>query len=238
VALPIVPVTTTVAPSGDDDSGHIQAALDSVARMDPVAGFRGAVLLKPGTHRCSKPLVLGASGVVLQGSGSGAGATTIAMTGAPHLCISVGRPVRIERTGKPARITDPYIPSGGSLVHVDNAAAFKIGDPVLVCRPVTAAWGKFMGMHTLVRAGQKQTWLSASGETTAERMIRKIEGNQVTLDIPLSDSLDAKYVNPPGASLVAMRHAGGFRRSGWRTCGSSPRRKRWRSQKNIIKPCD
>lgn len=34
------------------------------------------------------------------------------------------------------------------------------------------------------------------------RSIQAISGKQITLDVPLSDSFDAKYLNPPGASIV------------------------------------
>ena len=60
VAIPDVPVKQTVKPDGGegaDDTAAIQAAIDEVAQL-PLddKGFRGAVLLAPGTFNCSKPL--------------------------------------------------------------------------------------------------------------------------------------------------------------------------------------
>ena len=49
----------------------IQAAIDEVAAMPLKDGFRGAVLLAPGTFTCSATITIPASGVVLRGSGSG-----------------------------------------------------------------------------------------------------------------------------------------------------------------------
>src|ERR1041385_5020788 len=50
--LPAVPVKKTVHASGDDDTAAIQAALDEVAQLPVVGGFRGAVLLEPGAFQC------------------------------------------------------------------------------------------------------------------------------------------------------------------------------------------
>src|SRR5580692_3963876 len=71
VALPDVPVKRTVEPSGGpDDTASIQAAIDAVAALPLQNGFRGAVLLAPGTFTCSNTIVIPASGVVLRGSGA------------------------------------------------------------------------------------------------------------------------------------------------------------------------
>src|SRR5580658_9284794 len=84
VALPTVPVKKTVQPSGGaDDTATIQAAINEVAAMPLEDGFRGAVLLSPGTFICSNPIVIPASGIVLRGSGTNA--TTIQMTGGRHV---------------------------------------------------------------------------------------------------------------------------------------------------------
>src|SRR5579859_437917 len=69
VPLPVVPVRQTVQPSGGpDDTRSIQAAIDAVAALPLQNGFRGAVLMAPGTYSCSNTVFLPASGVVLRGS--------------------------------------------------------------------------------------------------------------------------------------------------------------------------
>src|SRR5438132_10914602 len=85
VALPDVPVKITLKPSGgDDDSDAIQKAIDQVEAMPLKDGFRGAVLLDAGNFNCSSTITIQASGVVLRGSGSGTGGTTIKMIGPRH----------------------------------------------------------------------------------------------------------------------------------------------------------
>src|SRR4051794_30877921 len=69
VALPDVPVKRTVKPTGGaDDADAIQGAIDEVAAMPLEKGFRGAVLLAPGTFNCCKTITIAADGVVLRGS--------------------------------------------------------------------------------------------------------------------------------------------------------------------------
>src|SRR5579872_744361 len=80
VALPSVPVQQTVSPSGGDDTSAIQSAINSVAALPlDASGFRGAVLLTPGTYQVSGSISIKSSGVVLRGSGSGSGGTVINM---------------------------------------------------------------------------------------------------------------------------------------------------------------
>src|SRR5207248_8679868 len=113
-----------------------------------------------------------------------------------------------------ARITDSYVPSGADSFHVDKPAGFNVGDTVLVRRPVTDAWIHFMHMDTLVRDGKPQTWLKPGSFIRTDRVIRAISGNQITLDVPLSDSIDSQFLNPPGATVVQYSFAGRISQAG------------------------
>lgn len=226
VALPAVPVRRTLQPSGtNDQTGAIQRALDEVASLKLEGGFRGAVLLGPGEFPCSGTLTISASGVVLRGSGSGGKPgprTTLKMTGNPHLAIAVraaserGRASAqaSESSGAEAKrsfvaaetvIADAYVPSGAVSFEVTDPSGFAVGDTIEVRRPVTPAWLKFMEMDDLVRDGRPQTWLRPGTTTTAERRIAAIAGKTIKLDVPLSDSFDAKYLNPPGTVVAKIR---------------------------------
>src|SRR5882762_8232461 len=84
VALPVVPGAVTVSPASGDNTAKIQAAIDSLSQRSPDAqGFRGAVLLAPGTYDIGGTLSITTSGVVLRGSGSGGYGTILKMTGPP-----------------------------------------------------------------------------------------------------------------------------------------------------------
>lgn len=201
VALPDVPVIKTLAPSGaEDDSAAIQSALDEISARPLKDGFRGTLLLQPGVFSCAKPIVIKSAGVVLRGSGSTTGAgTTLKLTGAPHVGISIGSNVPSRPAGETVAITDAYIPSGAASFHVADPAGFKAGDAVLIHKPATPAWLEFMGMDKMERNGRKENWVS--GQILAERTIKRVSGDQVTVDVPLADSYDAKYLSPPGASI-------------------------------------
>src|SRR4030095_7788304 len=56
VAIPSVPVKITLGPSNGDNADAIQNAIDEVSKMKMLNGFRGAILLKPGTYNCEKAL--------------------------------------------------------------------------------------------------------------------------------------------------------------------------------------
>jgi hypothetical protein len=208
VALPSVPPQASVHPSGGDDTAAIQAAIDQVSKLPLANGFRGAVVLDAGTYQLQGSLTLAASGVVLRGAGSGAGGTTLSLTGTPRTVFAIGGTGKAQKGAMAATITDAYVPSGASTFHVDNPSALSVGQTVFVGRPVTAAWVTFMGMDMLVRNGMPQTWLSPGTVIETDRTITAIQGNAVTVDVPLSDSLDAKYVTPPGASVTPYTFPG------------------------------
>lgn len=223
VALPAVPVVCTVAPSGgSDDTAVIQSAINQVAALPLQGGFRGAVLLAPGTFVCGSTLYIPASGIVLRGSGSGPDGSTIKMYGTRHTAIVTGagrgnwaRRAPVDEEDLPTQgesagigrsyIADAYVPSGSTTFTVANASGFAAGDTIEIRRPVTATWVRFMGMDTLVRGGRPQTWIRAGTTIPIERQIASVSGNKITLQVPLSDSFDSRYLNPPGTEVLKVR---------------------------------
>jgi hypothetical protein len=218
VALPDVPVLRTIQPSGkSDDTAAIQAAIDEVAKLPAQTGFRGAVLLGPGTFTCADAIRLSADGVVLRGSGNTPGSrrTTIKLVGRPHVAIMVrgGERSRGRRSGgddgdRAARggataITDAYVPSGATSFTVADASGLAPGDRVEIRKPVTAAWVRFMHMDDLVRDGKPQTWIGTNQPLTTERIVAAVSGKTITLDVPLSDSIDSKFFEPSHPAEVA-----------------------------------
>lgn len=214
VALPEVPVVETVQPSGgEDDAAVIQAAIDRVAAMPLRDGFRGTVLLAPGRYRCPRTITIGADGVVLRGSGSGASAgevSTLELTGEPHPAVVVRRatagrgPTVPDETGVATRIAQEYVPSGAAAFEVADATGFAVGDPVLIRRTVTDEWIRFMGMHDLVRDGRPQTWLRVGSHTTTERTIAAVAGRRITLDVPLAEAFDTRHTGPAGVAVLKI----------------------------------
>ncbi|MBS1565458.1 MAG: hypothetical protein JST39_13795, partial [Bacteroidetes bacterium] len=206
VSIPTVPVKITLSPSAGDNSTAIQNAIDEVSKMNMVDGFRGAVLLKPGTYNCENTLTINASGVVLRGSGAGESGTILNLTGKPHACVTIKGAVSTKPAGNKTIIADSYVPSGTYSFRLANATGFKVGDTIRITRPITDEWVKFMGMDHLVRDGKRQTWVS--GDIQTERAIVKIVKDMVTVDVPLNDSYDAKYTGPGGVSVQKIKSVG------------------------------
>jgi hypothetical protein len=223
VSLPDVPVRRRLAPSGGDDTEAIQRAIDEVSALPLVEGFRGAILLAPGTFSASRPLTIAASGVVLRGSGSGSGGgggprTTLQLTGEPHVGIVVRRPGGGDDDDEgvvgSTLLAERYLSGGSASFTVADASGFAVGDAVLVRKPVTEAWVQLMEMDDLVRDGNAQTWLPVGSTIDTERRVAAVEGNRITLDVPLPDSYDAAYLDPPGVVIARFRPPERVSRSG------------------------
>lgn len=209
VAIPRLPVKKEVAPSGGDDAEAIQAAVDEVAKLASSNGVRGAVLLKPDAFRCSKAITLSQNGVVLRGSGSGDEGTRIEMTGDPHTAIVIeGRDLSFsqETSADTTFITDTYVPAGAITISVAEVKNLAPGDAIRIRWARTTAWIRFMDMDQLVRKrkGQPdrpQTWMKAGSEMTIHRIVRAIDGNRITLDVPLTDAIAGELLDRPAVVI-------------------------------------
>ncbi len=209
VRLPSVAIAKNLTPISGDNTAQIQAAIDAVSGLTATTdGFRGSVCSQPGEYEVAGTVHINTSGVVLRGSGSADDGTTIKLTGPPHRFLEIRGSGSWQLENNSTPITDPYIPSGADSFHVQNASRFHSGDLVLVQRPATEAWIHFMDMDTLVRDGKAQTWIRAGSSIRTDRAIKAVTGNRITLDVPLTDSFDSKFLTPPGPTLVQYTFPG------------------------------
>ncbi|HMD54064.1 MAG TPA: RICIN domain-containing protein [Phycisphaerae bacterium] len=200
-----ITVEATVNPSGDatgaTDTTNIQNAINAVSALPLVDGIRGAVLLEPGEFYVSGTLNITASGVVLEGSGDSgysSGGTTIQMINDVQNLIQVSGGTSLSGvSGTKENITESYVPTGTDTLTVASAAPYQVGDQIEIVDPITAAFIQYMGMDELYRNGAQQTWISAGSNLITERTITAIDGNQITLDAPMSTSINANL--QPGA---------------------------------------
>lgn len=210
VALPALPVRKEVAPSGGDDSDAIQAAIGEVSALPLESGFRGAVVLRPGTFHCAKEIVIAKDGVVVRGSGSGKDGTLIEMTGEPHTAFLIEGPDLSFPKESPATtfpIVDAYVPAGTLTLSVKSAAGLAVGDAIRIRWERSEKWIQFMGMDELARKRKgkedsPQTWMKEDTTVTIHRRIRAIDGNRLTLDVPLTDTIDAQFLDQDPAVVV------------------------------------
>jgi len=126
------------------------------------------VQLAPGTFFCNAKITISADGVVLRGSGSGSGGTTIFMNGNKHQAIIISGGKKGSNQDEKmsnnnfAKINDSYVPSGESAFTVNDVTPFEVGDRIAILRPVTDKWVHFMEMDNLKRDGKPQTWIARS----------------------------------------------------------------------------
>jgi hypothetical protein len=216
VRIPDVRVARTVRPIVGDNTAQIQAAIDDVSKLAVDAnGFRGAVLLGRGSYDVTGNLRIAASGVILRGSGSGVNGTVLRATGAPHRIFTVAGTGTWQPAAARATVTDAYVPAGAITVAVDAAAGFRPGDAVVIQRAATEAWIRFMNMDTLTRDGKPQTWLKPGTILTHDRTVASVQPStgpgqeaRITFDVPLADSFDAPYLNPPGTTVAKYAFPG------------------------------
>ena len=207
VGIPNVPVKASIKPCGGDDTAAIQNAIDELSSLAATGEIRGAIELAEGTFHCSNTITISTSGIVLRGAGTN---TIIQLTGQPHNAITIRAPSsrgRAEELGQ-TTIADNYVPSGTLKFNVRDATSLALGNVIEIRRPVTQEWIEFMGMHDLTRDNKPQTWLRAENYTVHERRIDGISGKTITLNVPLADSFDKRFLGTNGARVFKVKSTG------------------------------
>lgn len=186
-----------ISPIAGDDTAHIQAAINQVSAL-PIGpeGYRGAVLLQPGTYDIGSQLEIRASGVVLRGNGNNTvlhGRNPLSGSGTPNQ-----RPlIRIQGNGNRVSIgstlsmIDKVVPTGATSFRVNNTVGFAVGDTVRIERPSTQQWINAIGMDN--PPGGDDGWVPGTMNLRYDRTITRIEGNRIFLDAPLANSFELQY---------------------------------------------
>lgn len=190
VKLPEMVVAETVNPVQGDCRLLIQSAIDRVSALAPDAnGFRGAVLLKKGLYLIEGSIYIRASGVVLRGEGNGVDGTVLNATQkAQHtLIILQGSGSGYgEVAGTKARITQNYVATGATSFEVATGHTFTVGDKVVIQRTPNDAWITLLDMA-------QYGWTASGYKTTFERRITAVNGNTISIDIPVMDPMEMQY---------------------------------------------
>jgi hypothetical protein len=186
-----LPVQVTVAPVDGDDGAVIQSAIDAVSSLPlDTAGFRGVVQLTAGEYQIAGQLTISASGVVLRGVGDSIAGTVLKATGTDRrsLIVVAGNGWRQSVPGTQHTVADPYVPVGARSFRLDSTDGLAVGDTIVIKRPSTQAWINAIGMNKLA-----SPWQAGTKDLVFDRVITRIEGNWITIDAPLTNSLDQKY---------------------------------------------
>ncbi|MBU0559034.1 MAG: T9SS type A sorting domain-containing protein [Bacteroidetes bacterium] len=204
--IPFVPVVKTISPIAGDNTLHIQSALFEVGLM-PINsdGIRGALLLNTGTYEIKGTINLGFDGVVLRGSGDGsdpASNTILNATGnSPNqrtvLIAGGGASTkwREQVSGTKTNIITDTILVGESQFEVENIASYKVGDNIIIFHPGTDGWLQavdYGGTHSNDPGADPSVdlpWSPNAWPIVFNRYIKEIEGNKITIDVPLFNTL-------------------------------------------------
>ena len=102
------------------------------------------------------------------------------------------------------RITTPYVPSGGNTFMVESAEEFEVGDKIIVLRTPNEAWIDLLNMAQF-------GWTPEGYHVAYERTITDISGNQITIDVPLVQSIVGTYGGGgifPNPAVEKSNHGG------------------------------
>ena len=193
--IPTVPISIVISPSKEDETARIQKAIDYVASLpiDP-NGVRGAVLLLKGRHEIFGGLLMTNSGIVLRGQGMGEDGTVLIAAGLDRrtLITIAGRNDRGFHTNDSWQIKDDYVPVGAESFHLKDTSGLKVGDTVTITRPCTKKWIETVGAMDF-GGGEGGGWKPGSRELVWDRVIKAIEGDQVSIDAPITTAMETNF---------------------------------------------
>lgn len=212
--IPTVKAVLTVPHRKGDNTTRLQAAIDYVSTLVPDAdGFRGTIQLEAGTYEVSGSLVLHTDGVVLRGAGFQEGGTTVLGTGQDRATL-----IRIcgkgdRQASEAIEVADEYVPVNSRQLTV-KGGAFKVGDRVLIRRQDSEAWINRLGTAHFGGGNTTLGWKPGNQMLTWERVISAVNGQTLTLDVPLTDALDGQFGPTTVSKLI---WPGRISRCGWKT---------------------
>lgn len=189
--IPTAPARVLVRPVEGDATAIIQAAIEQVGRLPADEnGFRGAVLLTPGEYTIHGQIRLDRSGVVLRGSGVDQTILIAAGYDRRPLIRLGGDGERIVETGH--AITDAYVPAGSTTVTAPGHG-LRVGDTVIVTRPCTDEWTVAMKMDDFGGDRHGPRWNANSRVLVWDRTVAAVDGDAVTLDVPITFALHQEF---------------------------------------------
>lgn len=194
--LPEVPVRHRIGPVAGDNSAHLRAAIDVIGALPKDAsGHRGALLLEAGLYELAESVRQPYDGVVLRGVGDGqdpAENTVLRPTGEPGSArngLLVGGDGTWDSVvaGSRTNIVTDLVRVGEARFRVADASGLSVGDTVLITHPCTQDWLDAVdGGGT----GSDAPWEVGSLPLQCSRRIVRLDGRNVTVDVPLFTDLD------------------------------------------------
>ena len=192
--IPDVSVSVYVKWQTGDCSSLLQQAIDHVSRQKVNAqGQRGAVLLGEGTFRIDQPLHIHTSGVVLRGMGRDK--TIIEKHG-----VDRGAAIYIEGKEEKREKTDTLwltvnrIDAGSTTISLPPTTHHLTQNTrIHIVRPCTKEWIQSLAMNDFGGGLDYTGWKPTDIEITWDRTVKKVSGNTLTIDAPITTTLSSEY---------------------------------------------
>ncbi|MCC6508338.1 MAG: pectate lyase [Pirellulaceae bacterium] len=208
--LPQVKTRIQLQPGGGDDTRAIQQALNELAAMPKDAdGWRGALVLGPGTFFVSGCIRLHGDHVVLRGSTVKGQTTTIVATGRDRRALiqvgghqqsivrdTFGLDELATSTSRPTSNIVGYVPLGARELQLASSEKFSVGQDIVIRHPATERWIAALKMNRMSSDDPRGSWLDWKPDTHDQlwlRTIVKVDNNRVELDVPLTSALDPEH---------------------------------------------
>lgn len=192
--IPDVRNVVFVKAKNGDNSEQLQRAIDYVSQLKPdKSGHRGAILLSKGTFNIDKPLRISTSGIVIRGAGRN-------MTQIIKRGVDRGALIYIEgkmgaNGGDTLSLSNTKTAAGATSLTLNKANALNAGDRILIVRPSTKEWIEALGCDDFGGGLSYTGWKPTDIDITWDRTVTAVNGTIVTLDAPITTTLDPKYGN-------------------------------------------
>ncbi|KAH6880008.1 hypothetical protein B0T10DRAFT_464126 [Thelonectria olida] len=204
ISLPSVGTPSVTIPSPKKSSDDMTPAIQDA--IDTLALHGGGIVKLPSGRLAITAGIQIRSNVIVTGSGTGSSATTLVLKRRPSKPVfTLGKLGFAEKAefGFRSKITNSYVPVGSSTVTVKDSSGFAVGQTVYISRATTESWIRYNGMINMQQNGQAQTWLQdktkpekVNQKIMSPNTIKAVNGKQITFQMPLTDSLDLKYMKP------------------------------------------
>ena len=188
--IPNVRNVVFVGNTKGDSHERIQKAIDYVASLKiGKDGFRGAILLDEGTYYIDSPLRISASGIVIRGKDKNR--TVIVKRGVDRGALLYIEGCKDFVKGDTVRISR-YTKAGSTELMLDGnlVAADK---RIMIVRPCTKEWIESLGMNDFGGGLDYTGWKATDIDITWMREVKAINGSSITIDSPITSTLDPKY---------------------------------------------
>ena len=197
--IPDVRNTVFVSWTAGDNTARIQRAIDYVASLVPDAsGFRGAVLLDQGEFSLSESLRIAASGIILRGVNKEK--TILLKKGVNRGALIYMEGTDDLNTLDTLQVLSKYVPVNARTLEVASGTSLRKGDRVMVNRPSEKDWIASLGCDIFGGGIGALGWKEGDMDLSWDRTVTEVNGNQITLDAPLTVALNATY----GTSTVTV----------------------------------